>query len=101
MFHILLSISEFDSLTFPVGDCTLIDSVLRLCLILVALCFQEKEFRQKAEASLFEAWEIINSSGWKVEKKVDGTDDVVHSKQCKGKKKKLFRLTVSRMHSQD
>ena len=57
--------------------------------------FQEKEYRQKAEASLFEAWEILNSSGWKVEKSVEATGDIVHSKPSAKGKKKLFRLTVT------
>lgn len=50
---------------------------------------------RKAQESFDEAWNIINSDGWKVEKQTP-EGDVVHSKYIR-RNHKIFRITVSEL----
>ena len=54
---------------------------------------QDEELARKAEETFNEAWETVNSDGWKVEKQIP-EGDIVHSKFVR-KNHKIFRITVS------
>lgn len=51
---------------------------------------QEAEYKKQAEECLQNAWTTLNTTDWKLEKKLDN-GDIVHVKTVKGKK--LFKLT--------
>ena len=56
---------------------------------------QDEELARKAEETFNEAWETVNSDGWKVEKQIP-EGDIVHSKFVR-KNHKIFRITVSNL----
>lgn len=53
---------------------------------------KEAEYRQIGEDALKTSYKILRSGGWKQEKKLQSTGDVVCTKTVNGKK--LFRLSV-------
>ena len=61
--------------------------------ILFFFSLKDEELTRKAEECFDEAWNIINSDGWKVEKQTP-EGDIVHSKYIR-RNHKIFRITVS------
>ncbi|TRY68621.1 hypothetical protein TCAL_12158 [Tigriopus californicus] len=51
----------------------------------------EMEYRKRGQETLEEAWRLLNSSDWKLEKR-NSHGDTVHSKHIRGNKK-VFKLT--------
>lgn len=54
-----------------------------------------RDYKQRGRKALDAAWQLLNSEGWTLEKEVEGTGDLVHSKVIPPKSHKIFRLTAS------
>ena len=55
---------------------------------------QDEEYIRKSEDCFNESLLVLNSDGWKEEKRIPETGDVVHSKLIK-KNHKIFRITAT------